>query len=72
MEGCAMHQVRISSKHCRAICDEVAERLRIYFDKTETAPSQRIRMLVRELELMEVAAPSIIPSFEEVDDFTPA
>jgi hypothetical protein len=29
-------------------------------------------MLVRELELMEVAAPSIIPSFEEVDEFTPA
>jgi len=71
VEGCAMLQVRIGSEHCRAICDEVAERLRIYFDKTETAPSERIQILVREIELMEVAAPSIIPSLQEMSEEAP-
>ena len=63
-----MGEVRIGSKHCRAICDEVAERLRIDLDRTETAPSQRIMMLLRALELMEVAAPSIVPSLEEMSE----
>ena len=65
-----MDALTISSKHCRAICDEVGERLRQYIDRDPTAPSQRIQTLLRELELKELRvmeAPSIVPSFEDMD-----
>lgn len=62
----AMHAVQISSKHCRAICEEVGERLRQYIDRTQTAPSQSIMMLLRELELREMEMPSIVPSIEDI------
>ena len=62
-----MDAVRISSKHCRAICDEVGERLRQYIDRNPTAPSQKILTLLRELELRELEAPSIVPSLEDMD-----
>jgi hypothetical protein len=62
-----MDAVRIGSKHCRAICDEVGDRLRQYIDKSPTAPSQKILTLLRELELRELEAPSIVPSIEDMD-----
>jgi hypothetical protein len=61
-----MGAVRISSRHCRAICDEVGERLRQYFDRSYTAPPQKILALLRELELSELDAPSIVPSLEDM------
>ncbi|KJC56443.1 hypothetical protein UP10_34550 [Bradyrhizobium sp. LTSPM299] len=61
-----MSTVRISSEHCRAICDEVGERLRLYLDGRSAAPSQRIMALLRELELSELEAPSIVPSLEDM------
>ena len=61
-----MGTIHISSRHCRAICDEVGERLLQHFDKTQTAPSQRILMLLRELEAMEAETPSIIPSLDDI------
>ena len=62
-----MDAVRIGRKHCRAICDEVGERLRQHLDRNLTAPPQKILALLRELELTELEAPSIVPSFEDMD-----
>lgn len=61
-----MDAVQIGSKHCRAICEEVGERLRQYMDRTQTAPSQRIMVLLRELELREAEMPSIVPSLDDI------
>jgi len=60
-----MDAVRIGSKHCRAICAEVGERLRQHIDRTTTLPPQKIIELLRELELRELEAPSIVPSLED-------
>ena len=62
-----MDAIRIDTKHCRAICDEVGERLRQHLDRNLTAPPQKILALLRELELSESEAPSIVPSFEDMD-----
>ena len=59
-----MSAVRIDSSHCRAICDEVGERLRQLIDRSSTAPPQNILALLRKLELNEVEAPSIVPSLD--------
>jgi hypothetical protein len=61
-----MSAVRISSRHCKAICDEVGERLRQYLDRSSTAPSQRIMALLRAIELSELEAPSIVPSLDDM------
>jgi hypothetical protein len=58
--------VQIGSEHCRAICEEVGERLRQHIDRTQISPSQRIMMLLRELEARETEMPSIIPSLEDI------
>ncbi len=62
-----MDAVRIGSKHCRAICDEVGERLRQQIDRTTTSPPKKIIELLRELELRELEAPSIVPSLEDME-----
>jgi hypothetical protein len=64
-----MDAVRIGSKHCRAICDEVGERLRQHIDRTTTSPSRKILGLLRELEVRELEAPSIVPSLEDMEAF---
>jgi hypothetical protein len=61
-----MSEVRISSKHCRAICDEVGERLRQSIDDDTAAPPPRLLALLRALELRELEAPSIVPSLEDM------
>lgn len=61
-----MGMVQISSRHCRAICDEVGERLGQYIDRDSAAPPQRILALLRELELREREAPSVVPSIEDM------
>jgi hypothetical protein len=61
-----MGAVHISSRHCRAICDEVGERLRQHLDGAQTAPSERILMLLRELEARETETPSIVPSLDDI------
>jgi hypothetical protein len=59
--------VRLSSKHCRAICDEVGIRLRQHLDRTSTAPPANILAQLRALDFTEGHAPSIVPSLEDVD-----
>jgi hypothetical protein len=62
-----MDAMSIDIKHCRAICDEVGERLRQHLDRNFTAPPQKILALLRELELSELEAPSIVPSLEDMN-----
>jgi hypothetical protein len=64
-----MDAIRIGSKHCRAICAEIGERLRQHMDRTATSPSDRILELMREFELRELEAPSIVPSLEDMGLF---
>jgi hypothetical protein len=64
-----MDAVRIGSTHFRAICDEVGERLRQHIDRTTTSPSRKILGLLRELEIRELEAPSIVPSLEDMEAF---
>jgi hypothetical protein len=64
-----MDAIRISSKHCRSICDEVGERLRQHIDRTTTSPSRTILELLQELEIRELDAPSIVPSLDEAFRF---
>jgi hypothetical protein len=61
-----MGVVHISSRHCRAICDEVGERLRQHIDRTQTSPSLEIMRLLRELEARETEIPSIAPTLEDI------
>ena len=62
-----MGTVRIGSKHCRAICDEIGERLRQHIDSTTTSPPHRILELLREFEMQELQTPSIVPSLEDME-----
>jgi len=57
---------QISSKHCRAICDEVGIRLRQHLDRALSSPSQRILELLQELKLreLETPSPSLVPAVD--------
>lgn len=50
--------------HCRAICDEIGERLRQIL-KVEAEIPQRLRALLDKLDDLELA-PSIVPTIDEV------
>jgi hypothetical protein len=67
-----MDTVRISTKHCRAICDEIGERLRQHIDRNTTAPSRKILELLLEFEIREIReieGPSIAPSLGDLEAF---
>jgi hypothetical protein len=56
-------QLQIDSGHCRAICDEIGDRLRIALDQEAGAIPPRLQMLVDRLaELDPAQAPSIVPA----------
>jgi hypothetical protein len=60
------------SKHSRAICDEIGERLRIVLSReaSEIIPSCLLRLVERLAELERVPAPSIVPSTDDVNSGT--
>jgi hypothetical protein len=62
-----MNTVRIGTRHCRAICDEIGERLRQHIDRTTTSPSRKLLELLQEFEIREIEAPSIAPSLEDLE-----
>jgi len=60
-------ELQIDSTHCRAICDEVGERLRAILDREPPAAPLRLQSLIDRLsELDDQPAPSIVPSIEDM------
>jgi hypothetical protein len=64
--------LQIDSGHCRAICDEIGDRLRILFDKEAGEIPQRLRMLIDRLAALDEQAPSIVPAMEDMIEWTDA
>jgi hypothetical protein len=58
--------LRLDRTHCRAICDEVGERLRIILARGAEMPPQLRRLVARLDELDRVTSPSIVPTFEDL------
>jgi hypothetical protein len=55
----------LSSRHCRAICGEVGERLAVFLRPTTELPPRLADLLAR-LALLDHDAPSIVPSVEDM------
>jgi hypothetical protein len=65
--------LQIDSGHCRAICDEIGDRLRILLDKDAGEIPQRLRLLLDRLaELDGVPAPSMVPAMDDMMMWTDA
>jgi hypothetical protein len=61
------NELRIDSLHCRAICDEIGERLRIVLDREATALPLRLQLLMERLAEQDLLmAPSIAPSMDDM------
>jgi hypothetical protein len=59
--------VQMDSGHCRAICDEIGDRLRFLLDKQTSEIPQRLRLLLGRLaELDGEQAPSIVPALDDM------
>jgi hypothetical protein len=59
--------IRIDHMHSRAICDEIGERLRQALKRESVGLPPRLQLLVDRLaELDGAAAPSIVPSFDDM------
>jgi hypothetical protein len=59
--------VQIDRGHCRAICDEIGDRLRILLDREAGEIPQRLRLLIDRLaELDGEQAPSIAPAMDDM------
>jgi hypothetical protein len=66
-------QLQIESGHCRAICDEIGERLRVLLDQEATEIPPRLRLLIDRLaELDRKQAPSIVPAMEDMIEWSTA
>jgi hypothetical protein len=57
--------IALDHAHCRAICDEIGERLRQVLKPEALEIPQRLRMLLDRIAQQELA-PSIVPSLEEM------
>jgi hypothetical protein len=57
--------VVLDSKHCRAICEEIGERLALVLRPTAELPP-RLKDLLDQLALLDHDAPSIAPSVEDM------
>jgi hypothetical protein len=67
MSGRDALQLQIDSGHCRAIRDEIGDRLRIALDREASAIPQRLQMLIDRLaELEREEAPSIVPALDDM------
>jgi hypothetical protein len=65
--------LQIDSGHCRAICDEIGDRLRILLDKEACGIPRYLQVLVDRLaELDGTQAPSIVPAMHEMFEWTDA
>ena len=61
------NELRIDSLHCRAICDEIGDRLRIILDREPAALPPRLQLLMARLAEQDLLmAPSIAPSMDDM------
>ena len=61
-------KVRIDSSHCRAICDEIGDRLRIMLDREASALPSGLQVLLLRLAAQDLAgSPSIAPSIHGME-----
>ena len=59
--------VQLDSSHCRAICDEIGERLRMILDHEAAPLPLRLQLLMdRLVEQDLVQAPSIAPDMDDI------
>ena len=59
--------MQMDSGHCRAICDEIGDRLRILLDKEAGGIPQQLRLLIDRLAELDVEqAPSIVPAMDDI------
>ena len=59
--------LQIDRGHCRAICDEIGDRLRILLDREINGIPQQLRLLIDRLgELDREQAPSIVPALDDM------
>jgi hypothetical protein len=67
MSGQKTLPVQIDSGHCRAICDEIGDRLRFLLDREMSEIPHRLRLLLGRLaELDGEQAPSIVPALDDM------
>jgi ferritin-like protein len=65
--------LQIDSGHCRAICEEIGDRLRILLDKDACELPRHLQVLVDRLaELDGQQAPSIVPAMHDMIEWTDA
>jgi hypothetical protein len=65
--------LQLDSGHCRAICDEIGDRLRIVLDREAGQVPQPLRLLLDRLaELDRAQAPSIVPAMDDLIVWTDA
>ena len=65
MQGGNTAKLALDSTHCRAICDEVGERLRVVL-KIPEMPTYLSRLVDRLAELDRESSPSIVPSIDDM------
>jgi hypothetical protein len=71
MPGRNAAELMIDSTHCRAICDEIGDRLRELFKREASEVPARLLRLIDRLAELE-GAPSIVPSIEEMSFLGPS
>jgi hypothetical protein len=63
----AGNELQLDSSHCRAICDEIGERLRMVLDHEAAPLPPRLQLLMERLiEQDLVDAPSIAPGIDDM------
>jgi hypothetical protein len=67
-------QLQMDSGHCRAICDEIGDRLRFLLDNDAGEIPQRLRSLLDRLAELDSPrqAPSIMPAMDDMIVWTAA
>lgn len=66
------NEVTVSSRHLRAICEEVGYRIRLHLDSTSTDASPQLRSLLLRFEQSDqVESPSIVPSVGDAECSAP-
>lgn len=63
----AENEMQLASSHCRAICDEIGERLRTMLDREAAPLPPRLQMLMQRLAAEDlVEAPSLAPAIDDM------